>query len=215
MILSNRTSAIVATFTAVATTMAFTGCENAAEEAADTNDNYGETELTDDNGNPYKLIQNADGTETAKYPDGKEVTFKRDEDGNMNFVSGTAGLLAGLAAGYFLFHGMNYNSGYASGNNYYSNSRPTRMSYSEQKDRLNYMKEKREEKKSSGGSASTKAATSTGNSSSSSGTSSSSSSKSNVSSSKSSSSSSSVKSSSSTAKGGFGSAGARGGSAVS
>ena len=59
----------------------------------------GEQQLKDDNGDVYSLINNGDGTETAKYEDGREVTFKRDDNGNLNFISGAAGLLGGLAAG--------------------------------------------------------------------------------------------------------------------
>lgn len=67
--------------------------------------------LTDDNGVEYTLIDNGDGTETARYDDGRSVTFRRQEDGSLDFLSGTAGLIAGMAAGYFLFHGFNSGGG--------------------------------------------------------------------------------------------------------
>ena len=81
----------------------------------------------DDNGKKYTLHQNDDGTETAKYEDGQQVTFKRDEQGNLNYVSGATGLLAGLAAGYFLFHGFNPPAGtWNSASNRYAISEPLR-----------------------------------------------------------------------------------------
>jgi hypothetical protein len=138
-VFSNQTNAIIATFTAVATTVCFTGC---GQFDGESNENYKETTLVDDNGNPYTLTKNSDGTETAKYEDGKEVTFKRNDDGNMDFISGNPGLIAALAASYFLFHGMGYPGGYYTGNNYYSNSRPERISWARQQKSLNQMERK-------------------------------------------------------------------------
>ena len=178
-----------------------------------TDESLGEQQLKDDNGDVYSLINNGDGTETAKYEDGREVTFKRDEDGNLNFISGAAGLLGGLAAGYFLFHGFNSPKGsFNSSTGRYTVSEPlNRLSDDERRKRVksyvpsnsrlnsteNYNKVK--DDKLSGGSGSTAK---------------SSSSKSSSSSSKSEakSSSSSSKNSNSTVSGtksGFGSAGAR------
>ena len=68
--------------------------------------NAGGQRLTDDNGNEYTLVDNGDGTETAAYDDGKSVTFQRQEDGSLDYLAGTAGLIAGLAAGYYMFHGF-------------------------------------------------------------------------------------------------------------
>ena len=135
---SYQTNSIIAIFTSVATTVCFTGCSMDANN----NEHYEETELVDDNGNPYTLIKNEDGTETARYEDGKEVTFRRDDEGNMDFVSGNSGLIAALAASYFLFHGMGYPGGYYNGNSYYSNSRPPRISYGSQQASLNKMERK-------------------------------------------------------------------------
>ena len=102
--LTPKTLAIVAGFTAAATTFFFAGC---AEETAS-----GErTVLKDDVGETYTLRQNSDGTETADYGDGREVTFRRENDGTLSPISGTAGLLTGLAVGYFLFHGLQLPSG--------------------------------------------------------------------------------------------------------
>lgn len=102
--LTPKTLAIVASFTAAATTLFFAGCveETASEE---------QTVLKDDAGETYTLRQNRDGTETADYGDGREVTFRREDDGTLSPVSGAAGLLTGLAAGYFLFHGFQLPSG--------------------------------------------------------------------------------------------------------
>lgn len=90
---------------------------------------YDDTDLKDDDGNEYSLHKNGDGTETAKYKDGREVTFRRDENNNLNYVSGAAGLLGGLAAGYFLFHGLNNGGGgYISNGAYHPSSSISRMS---------------------------------------------------------------------------------------
>lgn len=102
--LTPKTLAIVTGFTATATTLFFAGCaeETASEE---------QTVLKDDAGETYTLRQNRDGTETADYGDGREVTFRREDDGTLSPISGTAGLLTGLATGYFLFHGFQLPSG--------------------------------------------------------------------------------------------------------
>lgn len=186
MLLSKRTQAAVAIFTAVATTIAFTGCDGSEQEYShESSESFAGNRLVDDNGNEYTLIKNDDGTETAKYDDGKEVTFKRDEDGNLNLVSGAGGLLAGLAAGYFLFHGFHNSGGTYSGNRYTPSTRPSAISsYDRDRELKKYM---RDDKKSGGtGATSNSSAKSNSN-----------------------------KSSVSTAKGGFGSAGARSGGAVS
>lgn len=216
MIISNHTRAAIAVFTAIATTCAFTGCTEdpqSEESAAVPSENETNAKLIDDNGNPYTLIKNQDGTETAKYDDGKEVTFRRGDDGGLDVVSGSAGLLAGLAAGYFLFHGMNYSGGSYSGNRYIPSSRPSYMS---SYDRDRELRRYQEEKDQRGGSRTTpivnNAATPSSTSTSAAG--SSSSSKSNNSTAKSTTSNSgsnstSKSSVSSSPKGGFGSAGAR------
>ena len=150
MIISNHTRAAIAVFTAVATTIAFTGCtedpqnEESSSEEVVPSENETNAKLVDDNGNPYTLIKNHDGTETAKYDDGKEVTFKRGDDGGLDVVSGSAGLLAGLAAGYFLFHGMNYSGGSYSGSRYVPSSTPSVMSsYDRDRELKRYQEEKR------------------------------------------------------------------------
>ena len=109
---------MLAIFSAVATTMMFSGCSNSDQASY----------IEDDNGERYQLIENPDGTETARYRDGREVTFKRDDDGNLTFLSGAAGLLGGLAAGYYLHKGLSApQSGYYDNNsNRYIISRPSR-----------------------------------------------------------------------------------------
>lgn len=104
---SKKTKKMLAIFSAVATTMMFSGCSNSDQASY----------IEDDNGERYQLIENPDGTETARYRDGREVTFKRDDDGNLTFLSGAAGLLGGLAAGYYLHKGLS-----APQNGYYDNS---------------------------------------------------------------------------------------------
>ena len=105
---SKKTKKMIAIFSAVATTMMFSGCSNSDQASY----------IEDDNGERYQLIENPDGTETARYRDGREVTFKRDDDGNLTFLSGAAGLLGGLAAGYYLHKGLS-----APQNGYYDSSR--------------------------------------------------------------------------------------------
>ena len=115
---SKKTKKMIAIFSAVATTMMFSGCSNSDQASY----------IEDDNGERYQLIENPDGTETARYRDGREVTFKRDDDGNLTFLSGAAGLLGGLAAGYYLHKGLSApQSGYYDSNsNRYIISRPSR-----------------------------------------------------------------------------------------
>ena len=114
---SKKTKKMLAIFSAVATTMMFSGCSNSDQASY----------IEDDNGERYQLIENPDGTETARYRDGREVTFKRDDDGNLTFLSGAAGLLGGLAAGYYLHKGLSapQNCYYDSSSNRYI-SRPLR-----------------------------------------------------------------------------------------
>lgn len=114
---SKKTKKMLAIFSAVATTMMFSGCSNSDQASY----------IEDDNGERYQLIENPDGTETARYQNGKEVTFKRDDDGNLTFLSGAAGLLGGLAAGYYLHKGLSapQNGYYDSSSNRYI-SRPLR-----------------------------------------------------------------------------------------
>ena len=200
---SKSTSALLATFLVVSAS-ATAGCTNEQNE--------NEVSLVDDHGNDYQLVRNDDGTETARYSNGDEVTFKKNDDGSLDYVSGTAGLLAGLAAGYFLFHGLNSSGGYydTSRNRYISNEKPSVMSNYDRDKALNKYKEEKQR-----GSGTAVVSNTNSNSDSSKSSASSSSAKSET---KSSTSNSTAKSStpSSTAKSGFGSAGARsGGSAAS
>ena len=97
----------------MATALLMGGCSDETENPvpAETQQNLAGQRLTDDNGVEYTLIDNGDGTETARYDDGRSVTFRRQEDGSLDFLSGTAGLIAGMAAGYFMFHGFSSPSG--------------------------------------------------------------------------------------------------------
>ena len=128
--ISKRTAGALAAFMAASSsTLIFAGCSD--ENVADIDGVYEDQVLKDDNGKEYTLHQNEDGTETATYKDGQSATFRRDEDGNLNFVSGAAGLLGGMAAGYYLFHGLSAPSGGhydSSSNRYVSGGRPSRMS---------------------------------------------------------------------------------------
>ena len=102
---SGKTARILAAFTAASVACVAAGCSD-EDELASLDYEYEDEQMVDDAGNPYTLHRNEDGTETAVYDDGREVTFRRDENNNLNFISGTAGLLSGLAMGYFLFHGL-------------------------------------------------------------------------------------------------------------
>ncbi len=98
----------MALFTVMAATVSFSGCgdeEVPQAEERDDYENFAGDVLTDEAGREYKLHDNGDGTETARYANGDSVTFRRDE-GGLSFLSGTAGLLAGLAAGYFIHRGL-------------------------------------------------------------------------------------------------------------
>ena len=106
--LSIRTTKALALFTVMATTVSFSGCgdeEVPQAEERDDYENFAGDVLTDEAGREYKLHDNGDGTEPARYANGDSVTFRRDE-GGLSFLSGTAGLLAGLAAGYFIHRGL-------------------------------------------------------------------------------------------------------------
>ena len=125
----SKTKYLIGAF--VATALVFYGCSSEPDTTkdpapAETNNAVGQR-LKDDNGVEYTLIDNGDGTETAKYDDGKSVTFKRQEDGSLDYLYGTAGLIAGLAAGYYLFHGYQNTGNFGrwdSANNRYAVSEP-------------------------------------------------------------------------------------------
>ena len=108
----NKTKYLVGAFVATALLIGGCGDEETTEvPTQDQTQNLAGQRLTDDNGVEYTLIDNGDGTETARYDDGRSVTFRRQEDGSLDFLSGTAGLIAGMAAGYFLFHGFSSPAG--------------------------------------------------------------------------------------------------------
>lgn len=130
----SRTAAILTAF-ATAVCFVSAGCGDEAEEkVSDTESTAENTEalaeeelpedqqLADSNGEFYHLHRNRDGSETATYPDGREVTFCRNPDNSLSVISGAAGLLGAMAAGYYLAHGF---SGGAAGNfgSYDSNTR--------------------------------------------------------------------------------------------
>ena len=114
---------------------------NSETESKQVASNYQDQELLDDNGNKYTLHKNQDGSETARYEDGKEVTFKRDEQGNINHQSGDSSLLPGLLMGYLLFSGLSSSGGtWNSAGNYVPNAPMKPISQEERKSRmLNYV----------------------------------------------------------------------------
>lgn len=102
--ISSKTAAILAAFTAVSAPLMMAGCGQQEKQQGEA--------LKDDQGRTYHLIKNEDGTETARYDNGEEVTFRRDENDNLNYVSGASSLLPMLLASYFLFHGIGGYSGH-------------------------------------------------------------------------------------------------------
>lgn len=102
--ISSKTAAILVAFTAVSAPLMLAGCGQQEKQQGEA--------LTDDQGRTYHLIKNEDGTETARYDNGEEVTFRRDENDNLNYVSGASSLLPMLLASYFLFHGIGGYSGH-------------------------------------------------------------------------------------------------------
>ena len=205
----------IALFAAVTTTMCFTGCSNHDQTSVQTDQNIdydkdGNVRLKDDNGNPYTLHKNADGTETARYDDGKEVTFRRDPDTNeIHYESGTSSLLTGMLMGYFLFHGFGGIGG-SPASNFNYNPRSNTYTTKEPLQRLSRDEQRRKVNNFIAGSSSSTNSNSSSKSSTSNSSNSSNSNKSNnvSNSSKSGGSTGSV---SSPPKSGFGSAGARGG----
>lgn len=127
-----KTKYLVATF--LATALLTSGCsdsekveENPAPAETSQTQKLAGQRLTDDNGVEYTLIDNGDGTETARYDDGRSVTFRRQEDGSLDYLYGAAGLIAGMAAGYYLFHGFSSPAGtWNSATNRYTVSEPLR-----------------------------------------------------------------------------------------
>lgn len=127
-----KTKYLVATF--LATALLTGGCsdsenvkENPAPNSTSQTQNLAGQRLTDDSGVEYTLIDNGDGTETARYDDGRSVTFRRQEDGSLDYLYGVAGLMAGMAAGYYLFHGFSRPAGtWNPATNRYTVSKPLR-----------------------------------------------------------------------------------------
>ena len=124
-----KTKYLVGTF--LATALLISGCsdsENVEEKPAPAENSQAQKlagqRLTDDNGVEYTLIDNGDGTETARYDDGRSVTFQRQEDGSLDYLYGAAGLLATMAAGYYLFHGFSGGGTWDSSRNRYTVSEP-------------------------------------------------------------------------------------------
>ena len=96
---SAKTAAILAAFMALNGTAALiVGCGQEKQVQGE--------KLTDENGRTYYLIKNPDGTETARYENGEEVTFRRDENDNLHYISGMSNLLPLMMMSYFMFHGM-------------------------------------------------------------------------------------------------------------
>ena len=136
--LSSQTTKILAVFTAIATTAAFSAWMFGEEidEGQEVSQNH---VFKDEKGAEYTLTENEDGTETATYEDGSYVTFRREEDGSLKYIAGTAGLLAGLAAGYYAFHGLSGGGGYYNSRTQrYTSSTPVKPLPEREKDKLSH-----------------------------------------------------------------------------
>lgn len=125
---SAKTAAILAAFMTVGgAAVMMAGCGQEEKAQGD--------ELKDENGRTYHLVKNEDGTETAKYDNGEEVTFRRDENDNLQYVSGVSSLLPLLMMSYFMFHGLpGYSGHYDRNTGSVLNDRPD---YTEQKQQQN------------------------------------------------------------------------------
>lgn len=135
---SKSTSVLLSTFLATSTVMV-AGCDFDQESTQASEQSPDESMLVDDEGNRYQLIQNDDGTETAVFENGQSVTLQRHEDGSVDYVSGTVGLLAGLLTGYFLFHGLSPAAGGRYdpiSSRYVAADRPSSLSASERRERM-------------------------------------------------------------------------------
>lgn len=102
MYVNPHTAAILSSFFVI--TAIVSGCASSYDEDPVT--------FEDDNGEEVTVTKNSDGTETARYANGDEETFRRYDDGSLEHVSGTAGLIGALAAGYLLSRGFSEGEGY-------------------------------------------------------------------------------------------------------
>lgn len=102
------------------------------------NKEYQDQELLDEDGKKYTLHRNEDGTETARYEDGQEVTFRKEDDGHLNVVSGNPALTEHVAPSYFFFYGYNspYGAYVGATHTYVPSSTPQPMTSVERSDAL-------------------------------------------------------------------------------
>lgn len=107
-----KTRYVLITF--LSTSLCVAGCssgEDSKEQArAQIQQNMEKEIYLDTNKRTYTLRKNSDGTETAVYDDGSTVTFTREEDNSLSYISGAAHLLPGMAIGYLLAKGIYTNS---------------------------------------------------------------------------------------------------------
>lgn len=144
----NKTESLIVSLIGISVFTFTGGCSvdtiDTEKEMTDTNFRQEmESQLVDDNGNPYTLVKNSDGTETATFEDGSSITFKRDFNGELELVEVMTsnetenddeaiafglGLLSGIATSYFLLNGYNAQQGYLSGNKYILKDKPSYVS---------------------------------------------------------------------------------------
>jgi hypothetical protein len=81
-----------------------------------------EATLKDKNDEQFTIIKNDNGTTTAKYDDGREVSFKVDDNGNMVYINGDKSLMENIYESYLSYLGVNSGSMVADNNGSYSNN---------------------------------------------------------------------------------------------
>lgn len=119
------------------------------DELADQNTSQ---KLIDSDGNYYILTDNNDGTETAVFENGKSITFKRNDNNDLEIISAkneddsifedSASIISGMLIGYFLSKGLSAPSGYYQGNSFKTTEQPRQFSEIEQR---NYAKQYEED----------------------------------------------------------------------
>jgi hypothetical protein len=131
--MKKRERAIISAF--LSTLLICTGCGLISSEDVDAVKNNQQSQidsfkvasmsdvtLKDKNDANFTVTKNENGTATASYEDGKEVTFKVDNKGNMVYISGDKDLMDNIGTSYLSYLGFDTNSIVADNNGSYSNN---------------------------------------------------------------------------------------------
>ena len=92
--------------------------------ASSESENLSPVVVADSNSDEYSLTKNDDGTETATYSNGEQVTFKNDSNGNVSYISGNETLLSLILMNYLLYSGFNNSGSYNNSTRSFVNSMP-------------------------------------------------------------------------------------------